>query len=153
MKRDGASSDVNRTSREQRPRLGRNRIGNSAFVDAQRRPISAFRRLLVHVHDKKRAVRLFNEFDPVGASKHRAEKRQARGDVFDPSRRAGAEGSPDGHGRSLRGLHRTIEIVPPIKQFIGFDALVFVAFVFVAIVSCRLAALSPWSLRRNTTSA
>ena len=72
------------------------------------------------------------------ASKHRAEKRQARGDVVDPSRQAGAERSPDGHRWSLRGLHRTIEIVPPVKQFIGFDALVLGAFVFVAIVLVAL---------------
>jgi hypothetical protein len=92
-----------------------------------------FRRLFAHVHDKKRAVPPFNEFDSVAASEHRAEKRQAHSDVVDPPRRAGAQRSPDDHGRSLRGLHGTIEIVPPIKQFIGV-VFVLVAFVFVALV-------------------
>ena len=147
--------DVDRASREQRSRLGRNRISNPAFVDAQRRSVNAFRRLLAHVRDKKRAVRLFNEFDSVGASEHRPENRQARGDVVDPSRRAGAERGPDGHERSLRGLHRTIEIVPPIKQFIGFIAFVFVAFVLAAfvLVGLLLVALvleAKHDLRMNT---
>ena len=86
--------DVNRASRKQRLGLGRNRIGHFAFVDAQRRPVSAFRRSLAHVHDKKRAVRLFNEFDSAAASEHRPEKRQAHCDVVDPSRQRGRGAKP-----------------------------------------------------------
>ena len=126
--------DVNRASRKQRLGLERNRVGHFAFVDAQRRPLSAFRRLLAHVHDKKRAVRLFNEFDSAAAPDHRPETRQAHGDVVDPSRHAGAERNPDGHDRSLRGLHRTIEIVPPIKQIVGFVALVLGGLILAALV-------------------
>jgi hypothetical protein len=70
----------------------------------------------------------------MAASEHGPEKRQARGDVVNPSRHASAERSPDGHGQSLRGLHRTIEIVPPIKQFIRLGTLVLGPLVLGALV-------------------
>ena len=73
--------DVDRASRKQRSRFRGKLIDNPTFVNSQRRAVSTFRCLRARVHDEKRAVHLFNEFEfdgYVGASRREAPSPQRR---------------------------------------------------------------------------